>query len=141
MKHLVTSPERSELMAGIRQRGSAPELVVRSILRRQKHGFKVNAKGLPGSPDIYNPLTKRAVFVHGCFWHRHPGCLACTIPKAHRDFWLEKFRQNVDRDKRKVRQLRRLGYHVLTVWECQVKSLSKLVKLERRLDHFFGSNG
>jgi DNA mismatch endonuclease (patch repair protein) len=140
MKPLTTSVERSLLMASVRQKGSAPELAVRAILRREGHTFKTNGKGLPGSPDIYAPWAKLAVFIHGCFWHRHRGCRACTTPKDHRDFWLEKFRQNVARDKRKVRQLRRLGYRVLTVWECQVKSLSKLARLKRRLDRFFGGN-
>ena len=141
MKLDTTLPRRSKLMARVRQKGSAPELVVRAILRQQGHRFRTNAKELPGSPDIYAPWAKLAVFVHGCFWHRHRRCRACTTPKEHRGFWVEKFRQNVARDKRKVRQLRRLGYRVLTVWECQVKSLSKLARLERRLDRFFGSNG
>jgi DNA mismatch endonuclease (patch repair protein) len=140
MKGLVTTPERSRLMASVRQRGSAPELAVRGILRGQGHRFKTNGKELPGSPDVYAPWAKLAVFIHGCFWHRHRGCGACTTPKDHRDFWLEKFRQNVARDKRKVRQLRHLGYRVLTIWECQVKSPSKLVRLEKRLDRFFGGN-
>ncbi|MGD1156403.1 MAG: DNA mismatch endonuclease Vsr [Terriglobia bacterium] len=141
MKSSTTSPNRSRLMASVRQRGSAPELAVRAILRGQRHRFKTNAERLPGSPDIYAPWAKLAVFIHGCFWHRHRGCRACTTPKNHRNFWLEKFRQNVARDRRKVRQLRRLGYRVLTVWECQVKSLSKLARLKKQLDRFFGGNG
>jgi DNA mismatch endonuclease (patch repair protein) len=138
MKGLVTTPQRSKLMASVRQRGSAPELAVRAVLRGQGHRFKTNANKLPGSPDIYAPQERLAVFIHGCFWHRHRGCRACTTPKEHRDFWLEKFRQNVARDNRKVRELRRLGYRVLTVWECQVKSVSELARLKRRLDRFFG---
>ena len=138
MKTLVTSPERSKLMGKVRQKGSGPELAVRAILRRLRHRFKTNGTHLPGSPDIYASRGRVAVFVHGCFWHRHPGCPASTTPKDNRGFWVEKFRQNVTRDRRKVRQLRRLGYRVLTVWECQVKSPSKLARLKKRLNRFFG---
>lgn len=140
-KWVATTPARSQLMGRVRQEGSAPELVVRAMLRRQGYKFKSNAKKLPGSPDIYSPWAKVAIFVHGCFWHRHRDCRACTTPKQNRRFWLEKFYQNVARDQRKARQLRRLGYRILTVWECEVKSPSKLATLERRLQRFFGGKG
>jgi len=141
MAMVKTSPIRSKLMAKVRRKGSAPELVVRTILRRQGQKFRSNARKLPGSPDICSPWMEVAVFVHGCFWHRHRGCRACTTPKQNRDFWLDKFSQNVARDKRKIRQLRRLGYRVMVVWECEVKSASKLARLERRLHRFFGGKG
>jgi DNA mismatch endonuclease, patch repair protein len=137
---MVTPPtaERSKLMARVRQRGTAPELAVRSILDRQGHDYETNGSELPGSPDLYDRYTKRALFVHGCYWHRHRGCRATTTPTSNRDFWVQKFEQNVARDRRKVRTLRRMGYRVLTVWECQLKSPKKLARLERRLDAFFG---
>jgi DNA mismatch endonuclease (patch repair protein) len=124
-------------MARVRQKGTAPELVVRDIIARGGYRFRTNGRVLPGSPDIFDPAGKLAVFVHGCFWHRHSRCRACTTPKRNAEFWREKFEQNIARDRRKLDQLRRLGYRVLTVWECQVKSPAKLARLERRLQRFF----
>jgi DNA mismatch endonuclease, patch repair protein len=138
MRILRTTPERAWLMSRVRQRGTGPELAVRAILRRLGHRFRTNAKGLPGSPDIYSASRKRAVFVHGCFWHRHPRCRATTTPTRNREFWLAKFLANVARDNRNARGLRRLGYRVMTVWECQLKSPAKLARLKRRLGRFFG---
>lgn len=80
------------------------------------------------------------MFVHGCFWHRHARCTACTTPKRNAEFWGQKFDRNVERDAQKVRQLRRLGFKVLTVWECQTKNEGKLARLEVRLRKFFQPN-
>lgn len=134
------TPERSKLMARVRQRGTAPELAVRALLDKLGHDYRTTGTKLPGSPDLYDPRAKRAVFVHGCYWHRHPGCRASTTPTKDRDFWVTKFDQNVARDRRKARLLRKLGYRVMTVWECEVKSPAKLARLERRLDRFFGDD-
>jgi DNA mismatch endonuclease (patch repair protein) len=125
-------------MARVRQKGTAPELIVREILKRQGHEFSINGKALPGSPDVFDPARKLALFVHGCFWHRHARCRACTMPKSNAGYWQEKFEQNLMRDRRKSRQLRYLGYRVITVWECQAGSPAKGARLARRLDRFFG---
>lgn len=136
---LITTPERSQLMAQVRRKGTAPEKVVRAILARQGHKVRRNAPGLPGSPDLLDVANKRAVFVHGCFWHRHKACSATTSPKQNSEFWEDKFERNMFRDRRNVRQLQRLGYRVLTVWECQTKSATKRARLEQRLARFFGA--
>jgi DNA mismatch endonuclease (patch repair protein) len=136
---LITTPERSRLMAGVRRKGTAPERVVRAILARQGYKVKRNSRGLPGSPDLLDVANRRAVFVHGCFWHRHKGCSATTTPKQNGEFWEEKFEKNTSRDRRNVRRLRGLGYRVLTVWECQTKNATKLARLEQRLARFFGA--
>jgi DNA mismatch endonuclease (patch repair protein) len=133
------SAARSALMASVRQRGTAPELVVRQLARRLKIRFQTNGKHLPGSPDLFMVQPKRAVFVHGCFWHRHPGCKATTTPKSHQEFWLEKFRANLERDRRKIRRLRCLGFRVMTVWECQVKTQENLDRIAHRLVRLFGA--
>jgi DNA mismatch endonuclease, patch repair protein len=130
---LVTTPQRSSLMRRIRQRGTAPELVVREIVSRLGHRVSANAPRVPGTPDIVIVKSKCAVFVHGCYWHRHAGCPATTTPKQNAEFWLRKFEANMTRDRRKVRQLRQLGYRVITVWECQTKHADRVVRLERRL--------
>lgn len=128
-------------MSRVRQRGTAPELCVRKILRARGDSFRLNVSSLPGSPDLVDPICKRAVFVHGCFWHRHYGCKATTTPRANRSFWLKKFSENVARDRRVRRRLRRMGFSVLTVWECQTKSGDQVQRLARRIQKHWPSLG
>lgn len=133
----TTTPERSALLGRVRQKGTAPEVIVQEMLTRLGHAYSTNVRGIPGSPDVVAMDQSRAVFVHGCYWHRHPGCPASSTPKSNAEFWKEKFEANIRRDQRKVRELRKLGYRVMTVWGCQTKSADKRVRLERRLDRFF----
>src|SRR5687768_13330933 len=95
---LITTPQRSRLMGRVRQRGTTPELAVRSALRQLGVSYRLNARELPGSPDVANRSKRFAVFVHGCYWHRHPGCRLTTTPSTNVDFWLEKFSANQARD-------------------------------------------
>jgi DNA mismatch endonuclease (patch repair protein) len=133
----AVSAARSALMASVRQKGTTPELAVRRLARQLRIHVRTNGKHLPGSPDLFLVQPKRAVFVHGCFWHRHINCKATTTPKSHREFWLDKFRANIERDRRKIRRLRSLGFRVMTVWECQVKSPTKIDRVLQRLARFF----
>ena len=135
---LAVSPASSLRMSRVRQKGTAPELTVRAILQRCGIPFKTNSGTLPGSPDLYSSKARFALFIHGCFWHRHAGCKASTTPKTNQSFWLAKFDENLRRDRRNVRQLRTLGYRVITVWGCQVKSSRTLDELERRLIRLLG---
>jgi DNA mismatch endonuclease (patch repair protein) len=134
---LVTTPERSALLGRVRQERTAPELVVQEILTVLGHEYSTNVRGIPGSPDIVAADKSRAVFVHGCFWHRHQGCPASSTPTRNAEFWKEKFATNVRRDRRNIRELRKLGFRVMVAWECQTKSADKRVALQRRLDRFF----
>lgn len=131
------SAQRSALMARVRRRNTAPELVVRSILHRLGLRFTVGGRlnrSLPSRPDVVLPRWKTVVLVHGCFWHRHAGCAATTTPKTRRAFWTTKFEANVARDKLQRRQLRMLGWRVVTVWECETRLPTKL---RRRLQKLF----
>lgn len=130
---------RSELMSRIRQRGTAPELAVATLLAGMRRRPVSNAEGLPGAPDFVDLRRRTALFVHGCFWHRHPGCKAASTPKSNSAFWGEKFRQNVARDRRVARQLRALGYRVAIIWECQTKTSSGTARLDRRLRRLLSS--
>lgn len=123
---LITDPVRSRLMARVRQKGTAPELVVRTLLRREGASYRLNARDLPGSPDIVHRGRRKAIFVHGCFWHRHPGCPRATTPKQNFVFWQEKFDRNIQRDERKLAELRAEGYDVLVIWECETLSPESL---------------
>ena len=119
--HLVTDPSTSARLGRIRPADTKPELAVRRILTELGHRYRVRNRDLPGSPDIANRSRKWAVFVHGCFWHRHAGCGRATTPKRNAEFWIEKFETNRRRDRRVRAALRRMGFVVVTVWECEVE--------------------
>lgn len=127
------APSRSELMANVRRTGTAPELAVRRVLRLLRIPFKTQNADLPGSPDLADRSNAWAIFVHGCYWHRHAGCKRTTIPKSNRQFWLKKFADNVRRDRRKAAQLRRRGYRVYTIWECETFATRRLATRLLRL--------
>lgn len=113
-------------MSRIRGRDTQPELLVRSALHRAGYRFRLHRKDLPGRPDIVLPKYHTVVFVHGCFWHRHAGCRFTYTPKSRIAFWQNKFDANVERDRLARDKLRRLGWTVVTVWECQAVSPGNL---------------
>lgn len=119
MVDVVDKATRSRMMSGIRGRDTKPEMIVRSHLHRRGLRFRLESS-LPGKPDLIFPKYKAVVFVHGCFWHRHPGCRFTTTPASNRQFWLDKFEANVVRDARVKLLLRRLKWRHLIVWECQL---------------------
>ena len=106
-------------MRAVRQAHTGPELVVRRLLHGLGLRFRLHRRGLPGTPDIILPKHRTAIFVHGCFWHRHAGCAKATTPKTRAVFWCEKFDRNVFRDQETERALASAGWRVLTVWECE----------------------
>ncbi len=108
-------------MAAVPQRNSKPEIVVRQALHRRGHRYRLHGKSLPGRPDFYFPRARVAVFVNGCFWHRHEGCPRTTTPKNNYDFWQKKFAANIARDQRNYAALRELGWEPVIVWECEIK--------------------
>ena len=109
-------------MSRIRGKDTKPELLLRRLLHRAGYRFRLHAPDLPGKPDIVLPKYRTVIFVHGCFWHRHEGCSNATMPKSRTEFWEEKFRRTVERDEAKQRQLEALGWRVVVVWECDLKS-------------------
>jgi DNA mismatch endonuclease (patch repair protein) len=111
-------------MARVRQTATRAEREVGAALRALGHAYRKNVRGLPGSPDFANRSQRWAVFVNGCFWHRHTGCKRATTPKANRAFWLEKFARNRSRDARAIHALRRQGFKVAIIWECQMETAS-----------------
>jgi DNA mismatch endonuclease (patch repair protein) len=123
---IVDRATRSRMMAGIRGRNTRPELAVRSYLHRAGLRFRVHVGSLPGHPDIVLPRFRTVVFVHGCFWHRHPGCRFAYRPKSNTEFWESKLEGNAARDQIVVQSLRDLGWMVHVVWECQVEDAQVL---------------
>ena len=119
MTDRLSRERRSWNMSRIRGKDTAPERLVRSALHRAGYRFRLHPKALPGHPDIVLPKYRTVVLVHGCFWHRHKGCRFAYTPKSRTAFWNAKFDANVERDRRTARELRRLGWKVVTVWECE----------------------
>jgi DNA mismatch endonuclease (patch repair protein) len=132
------SPEkRSNIMRGAKAKNTKPELRVRRMLHHLGYRYRLHHKGLPGKPDVVFPGRKKAIFVHGCFWHQHEdeGCPIVRRPESNTAYWNEKFERNVARDRRVAESLRELGWDVRTIWECQ---LSRDDELSRTLIQFLG---
>jgi len=121
MVDIVDAATRSRMMSGIRGRNTKPELLIRSLLHRRGFRFRLDARDLPGRPDIVLPRYRAVIFVHGCFWHQHPGCDFATVPATRPEFWQAKFAANKARDSAVVDRLTALGWQVFTIWECQTK--------------------
>ena len=112
-------------MAAIKSKDTKPEIAVRKLLHSLGYRFRLHRKDLPGSPDIVLPKYKTVIFVHGCFWHRHKNCKYATSPKTREEFWENKFKQNVERDKNNFKELKNLNWKVLVLWECEINELIK----------------
>lgn len=134
MTDFLSRAERSDRMSRIRGKDTQPELALRRVLHRLGLRYRLHGAGLPGKPDLVFPRYKTVVFVHGCFWHRHPGCKIATTPKSNTQFWKEKFEKNILRDARATIELQALGWRVLVVWECDLASAKKAQTTGEHLD-------
>lgn len=126
--NILTPEERSRMMGRIKGRNAKPEMVVHSLCDRMGLRFRLHRKDLPGSPDLVFQKHRLCLFVHGCFWHRHPGCKYAYTPKTRQDFWLPKLQRNAERDREKEEALDKLGWRVEVIWECETKSPETLRK-------------
>lgn len=121
-------------MRAVKRANTAPEIIVRQVLHALGIRFRLHRRDLPGSPGVVLPRFRTVIFVHGCFWHRHPDCRYTTTPKTRQEYWLPKFAANIERDLRKEAQLQALGWRVLLVWECETKQREELtLRLRREL--------
>lgn len=135
MADTISKEHRSWNMSRIKNRDTKPELVVRSLLHKLGYRFRLHRKDLPGKPDIVLPRYKTAIFVHGCFWHRHPNCKYAYTPNSRVSFWMSKFSQNVQRDKYAQATLTALGWQVIVIWECEASDHTYLTELITRRLH------
>lgn len=128
------------MMSGIRSKNTGPELVVRRLLYAAGFRFRLHVRDLPGKPDIVMVGRHVAIFVHGCFWHRHEACKFARSPASRRDFWAGKLTANVARDQRAIEALRDDGWRVLTVWECAIRDPVSLASLKEAMASWIGSS-
>lgn len=120
---IFTAEKRSEVMRAVKARDTKPEIALRKALHALGYRYRLNVKDLPGKPDLVFPKHRAVVFVHGCFWHGHDCKRGARVPKSNTAYWLEKIARNKIRDKKSAAELKKLGWRVITVWECEIKSL------------------
>lgn len=130
-KRTADASYRSWVMARVKSKNTTPEMAVRKAAHALGLRFRLHRRDLPGTPDLVFPGRRTAVFVHGCFWHRH-GCARATTPTSNVRYWTAKFERNVERDARNAVDLRRLGWRCVRIWECETKDVKKLAGLLRR---------
>jgi DNA mismatch endonuclease, patch repair protein len=129
----LTPEQRSWNMSRIRSTGTVPEQIVRRLLTSLGARYRLHRRDLPGKPDIVMAGRRRIIFVHGCFWHQHPGCREATMPTGNRAFWQQKLEANTARDARHLRALRRDHWRVSVIWECETRHPDKLLRRLARL--------
>ena len=117
-------------MAKIRSRDTKPEVWLRKRLFKRGYRYRKNADGIAGHPDLWMKKYNTAIFVHGCFWHRHNDCKYAYMPKSRVEFWMSKFDQNIQRDQRTVERLSSQGKRVLVIWECTIKRMNRYAEIE-----------
>ncbi|WP_089376365.1 very short patch repair endonuclease [Methylobacillus rhizosphaerae] len=123
----LTKEKRSKIMRSIKSKNTKPELLVRKLLTQLGYRYRLHKKDLPGKPDIVFPGRKKAIFIHGCFWHGHPNCLIAKIPDN--EFWQKKIQNNIQRDEKQYQELILLGWRVLILWECELRDSKKLIEV------------
>ena len=131
----LTPLERSERMGRIKHRDTKPEMIVRRLAHSMGYRYRLQGREIPGRPDIVIRNKKKAIFVHGCFWHRHPHCRHARIPKTRQGFWVPKLEGNRTRDLRNQAELTNAGWKYLLIWECEIKNKAALqIKLRQFME-------
>ena len=124
----LTKVQRSSCMSKIKNKNSKPELSVRRILSRLKVRYRLHKSELPGKPDIVIARAKIVIFVNGCFWHQHKNCKKRAVPKSNKEYWEKKLRRNIEKQKEDIKKLKKSGWKIHKIWECQTKDENKLFK-------------
>lgn len=136
MTDRLDKAKRSWNMSRIHSEDTKPELTVRKALHAAGYRFRLHRKDLPGSPDIVLPKYRLAIFVHGCFWHRHQTCRKWSVPNSNQDYWEKKFSSNIERDLKAITALEELGWRTVVIWECEVKKMNN----QDIVGHIFKTN-
>lgn len=114
-------------MSNVKGKDTSPEKAVRSSLHKMGYRFRLHRRDLPGNPDIVLAKYKKVIFVHGCFWHGHKNCVRAKRPSTNKKFWAEKLSKNVKRDRKNQKELKKIGWHTLVVWQCEIKDKDLLM--------------
>lgn len=133
MADVLSEEQRHKCMSNVKSKNTRPEIMVRRFLFTNGYRFRLHRKDLPGNPDIVLPKHKVAIFINGCFWHGHRNCRFATLPVNNRDFWKSKIDGNIERDKNNIAKLKELGWHVIEIWQCQLKPKNKDITLKKLL--------
>jgi DNA mismatch endonuclease (patch repair protein) len=131
----LTKARRSENMRRIKSQDTKPEMVVRRLVHGMGYRYRLHVRDLSGKPDLVFASRQRIIFVHGCFWHQHKGCVDSHIPNSRQSYWLPKLTRNVERDKQHLSVLRKAGWKCLIVWECETQNP---IRLSKRITGFLG---
>lgn len=118
--------DRSKVMRAVKSQNTGPEMIVRRLTHSIGYRYRLHRKDLPGKPDLVFPSRRKVIFVHGCFWHQHDCARGARLPKSHQEYWLPKLSRNKQRDAEHQATLRELGWDVLVIWECELKSLESV---------------
>lgn len=129
---MTVDPERSRIMRAVKSRDTAPEMTVRRLVYAMGYRYRLHRKDLPGKPDLAFQSRRKVIFVHGCFWHGHDCKRGARVPKTNRAYWENKIIGNMERDRQHDEELKRVGWRVLVIWECQTKEKAALVDLIKR---------
>ena len=140
MTDKLTPEQRRRCMSSIRSTDTKPEIIVRKFLFNEGFRYRLHTKKLPGSPDIVLAKYKTVIFINGCVWHGHKGCKKAELTQTRTDWWQKKINTNIERDNNNYMQLKALGWHIIIIWECQLKTkvrVSTLTSLSYTLNHLF----
>lgn len=129
---MTVDPERSRIMRAVKSRDTAPEMTVRRLVYSMGYRYRLHRKDLPGKPDLTFQSRRKVIFIHGCFWHGHDCKRGARVPKNNREYWETKIARNRERDSQHDEGLRREGWRILVVWECQIQEQTALIDLIRR---------
>ncbi len=128
MADVLTPEQRRRNMAAIKSKDTKPEILVRRLIHNMGYRYRLHRKDLPGKPDMVFPIFRKVIFVHGCYWHMHNCRFGRVTPKTNARFWKNKRESNKERDKRNRKNLKKQGWDILTIWECQLRNLPALVE-------------
>ncbi|PYS88763.1 MAG: very short patch repair endonuclease [Acidobacteria bacterium] len=131
---VFNAEQRSAVMRSVKSKDTTPEIKVRRLLHRAGYRYRIHRSDLPGKPDIVFAGRRAAIFIHGCFWHQHPGCPHAERPSSNNDYWTKKLNRNIERDKAHIIALQELGWKVLTIWECEISNSDTLLTVKQFLE-------
>lgn len=141
MADIYDRNKRSQIMSKISGKETKPEILIRKFLFSKGFRYRKNVQKIPGQPDVVLSKYKTVIFIHGCFWHGHKNCKAAKLPETRKEFWEEKIKSNIVRDKSNTNELKQLGWHVIIIWQCDISNKEKQTNRLELLRNQITENG